>query len=340
VSGQATPVAVPTAVDLARTLREADTPTLRALDLRGARLTGADLEGLDLSGLDFTGAELSGANLAGARLVGASLGHAILTDASLEGAELLGAELVGADLSRARAVGTGFGGANLTGAALRDAKMGGSSFTQAIVRGANFRAADLRGARMREADLRDAELWRADLREADLSESCVSGAVFSHADLRGARISDLTGFENADWIGVDIRDLDLRGAVLIRRFVLDENYLHEFRGRGRGAMLLHAAWSLTSDCGRSFVRWSLWTAFVALLFALLYSTVEIDYGEHPTPLSPLYFSVVTLTTLGFGDVLPASLPAQILVIIEVVVGYLALGGLMSIFANKMARRAE
>jgi len=237
-------------------------------------------------------------------------------------------------------VGTGFGGANLTGAALRDAKMGGSSFTQAIVRGANFRAADLRGARMREADLRDAELWRADLREADLSESCVSGAVFSHADLRGARISDLTGFENADWIGVDIRDLDLRGAVLIRRFVLDENYLHEFRSRGRGAALLHAAWSITSDCGRSFVRWSLWTALVIVLFGLLYTAVEIDYGEHPTPLSSLYFSVVTLTTLGYGDVLPASLPAQILVIIEVVVGYLALGGLMSIFANKMARRAE
>ena len=39
-------------------------------------------------------------------------------------------------------------------------------------------------------------------------------------------------------------------------------------------------------------------------------------------------------------ILPASPAAQALVILEVVVGYLALGGLISILANKMARRAD
>jgi hypothetical protein len=66
----------------------------------------------------------------------------------------------------------------------------------------------------------------------------------------------------------------------------------------------------------------------------------VDFGDHRTPLSPIYFSVVTLTSLGFGDVVPTSILGQAAVIVQVSCGYMMLGGLMSIFANKMARRAD
>ena len=121
---------------------------------------------------------------------------------------------------------------------------------------------------------------------------------------------------------------------------MDENYLYEFRQQGRLHHYLYQMWWLTSDCGRSFLRWAAFTLWVIIIFATLYCTVNIDYGEHPTGLSPLYFSVVTLTTLGYGDAVPASLPAQVIAILEVLCGYMLLGGLLSIFANKMARRAE
>ena len=80
---------------------------------------------------------------------------------------------------------------------------------------------------------------------------------------------------------------------------------------------------------------------VAVLYAIMYSfpVVGIDYGDHQTVLSPLYFSIVTFTTLGYGDVLPTSLWGQLLVITEVILGYVGLGGLLSILANKLARRA-
>ena len=57
------------------------------------------------------------------------------------------------------------------------------------------------------------------------------------------------------------------------------------------------------------------------------------------PMRVLYFPIVTLTTLGFGDYTPASIPAQIVVMSDVVLGYVMLGGLISIFANKLARRS-
>jgi voltage-gated potassium channel Kch len=72
----------------------------------------------------------------------------------------------------------------------------------------------------------------------------------------------------------------------------------------------------------------------------LFKIVGLDYGDHPTRLSPLYYSVVTLTTLGYGDIVPSSLTGQLIAMIEVITGYVMLGGLLSIFSNKMARRGD
>ncbi len=52
-----------------------------------------------------------------------------------------------------------------------------------------------------------------------------------------------------------------------------------------------------------------------------------------------YYSVVTFTTLGFGDVIPTTQVAAYWVMAEVILGYIMLGGLISIFANKVARQS-
>ena len=54
----------------------------------------------------------------------------------------------------------------------------------------------------------------------------------------------------------------------------------------------------------------------------------------------LYFSVVTITTLGFGDYIPRNYLGKTLVICEVFLGYLLLGCLLSIFANKFMSSAD
>ncbi len=306
----------------------------------GARLVGADLSGRDLSHANLAGADLSGADLSGARLIGADLTGATLFGAVLERTHLLGAALGGADLTQARARGAILGSARLEGAVLFDADLADATLTDASLRHADLRSARLGGARLRSADLTATEVRRADLGGADLTGAAVGSADFGEASLRGARLRGITGFTTATWVGVDISDVDFTGAYSLRRTILDENYLHEFRTTSRTNALVYAVWKATSDCGRSLTRWAALTCAVALLFGGAYTQVTLDYGDHQTALSPFYFSVVTLTTLGYGDVLPASLGAQVVVLAEVLTGYLMLGGLLSIFATKMGRRAE
>ncbi len=52
-----------------------------------------------------------------------------------------------------------------------------------------------------------------------------------------------------------------------------------------------------------------------------------------------YYSVVTLTTLGFGDALPASPVGAVLVTVQVILGHIILGLLVSVLADKVARRS-
>lgn len=315
-------------------------PIAPGVDLVGADLGGLDLAGRDLSGRDLTAANLAGANLAGARLVGTILSDAILSDADLSDAQLLGANLTRADLTGVNARRAVLGRANLTDAALFNANLENAALSHADLTGADLRVANLDRARLREADLTRADASRAQLTETDLTRSEVGKAAFRDADLGRSRVKGMTGYASADWIGVDILDVDFAGAYLARRAIMDQNYLHEFRNKSRLNRFVYRVWWVTSDCGRSYLRWALWTILMAAIFAIAFSFADVDYGDYETSLSPVYYSVVTLTTLGYGDVLPASVGAQVLAMIEVVLGYVMLGGLLSIFATKMGRRAE
>jgi hypothetical protein len=168
----------------------------------------------------------------------------------------------------------------------------------------------------------------------------VDGTVLNNADLRDSRIRAVRNYQTADWFGTDIRDINFAGAYRLRRHVIDENYLWEFRTSSRLSAYVYSVWKITSDCGRSLLRWCSWIVALALLFAWLYSVVGVDFGPNESWIAPFYLSVVTLTTLGYGDMVPITSAARIVAMVQVSLGYVMLGGLLSIFANKMARRGE
>ncbi|MCG8566951.1 MAG: pentapeptide repeat-containing protein [Desulfobacterales bacterium] len=320
--------------------RRGDPQRPRNLDLRGINLVHENLSGLDFSGYDLSHANLNRADISKGNFSYARLVHATLEHGILDECEFIGADLSGAVLNECSARMGGFGGATLERASMINGDFSDAVFSRSILKGADFRAAKLLGARLSESDLSRAVFTRANLERADLKQSNVNQTHFQLANMQRCRLLGIRNFKGADWVGADIRDMDLRGAYLVRRHIADENYLFEFQSQGPVHKAIYHIWWLTSDCGRSLSRWFLWLLAATLAFGAIYTHVAIDFGDYETWFSPIYFSFVTLTTLGYGDAVPKSLVAQWVVTLQAVTGYMGLGGLLSILGNKMARRAE
>jgi hypothetical protein len=129
---------------------------------------------------------------------------------------------------------------------------------------------------------------------------------------------------------------------MFKTFARDQDFLEEYKEK---RPLLYWLWFVLADCGRSLWPWALWSLLFATIFALVFffglgpESFNLDTKLPPSFLTMLYYSVVTFTTLGFGDLTPATTAAAVWVMAEVVLGYIMLGGLISILANKLARRA-
>ena len=63
----------------------------------------------------------------------------------------------------------------------------------------------------------------------DLSGADVSHAIFRNADLSSARLRAIRGYPTADWIGIEMIDASFAGAYILRREIMDQNFLYEFR---------------------------------------------------------------------------------------------------------------
>lgn len=227
---------------------------------------------------------------------------------------------------------------DLSGHDLRGALLSGVSLAGANLRGADLRGAQLRGANLTGCSLHDADFSGAMLQLAHLTDCQVRGARFTHADLQGCWLAGIQDYRQASWVGAALGTAHAGGGLRLRRFALDQSYLHEFRTEGVLNEVLYRLWWLSSDCGRSPLRWSMLTALVVCVFAQVYTLLGVDFGQHATVVTPYYFSVVTLTSLGYGDISPTTPGGQIAVIVQVFTGYLLLGGLISILGSKMCRR--
>ena len=134
-----------------------------------------------------------------------------------------------------------------------------------------------------------------------------------------------------------------KGNRLFKRYAEDQDFIETFREEHYFWFLI---WKYSCNCGQSPGLWALWSSIIAVSFGFIFYLIDIigcpdfELTELNHNLwSMMYYSVVTFTTLGFGDIIPKSNLAASLVMIEVILGYIMLGGLISIFADKIARRS-
>ncbi|MCK4762677.1 MAG: pentapeptide repeat-containing protein [Candidatus Aminicenantes bacterium] len=196
------------------------------------------------------------------------------------------------------------------------------------------------GTDLREADLRDADLFGADLSGADLSGANLSGANLENASFEKANVADVKYDRSTKFKGIDVTQAKANPQFV--RFAKDQEYLEAMRSTKWGKFKYYI-WLVFADCGRSIWLWALWAMLFAFIFGVVYSSIGPS-GFKPKPegytcFSFFYYSIVTFTTLGFGDITPITCCTEILVTIEVILGYIMLGGLISILANMLARRS-
>jgi uncharacterized protein YjbI with pentapeptide repeats len=299
-------------------------------------LDDADLDGMHLSMINLSRVSLEGASLRKAYLADADFTEASLAKVDFREANLEAAIFERADLTQANLVGAKFyRGAKLKEAKLPTAKLAGAKLVQANFSGADLTLADLSDADLSEADFRGANLWAANLRGAKLS-----GARFDEANVTHVRWG---GRMRGRYLGV--RGLDsCYGNALFKRAAADQDYLDTLEESIRFSFwgtVLFWAWACL-DYGRSLGRVACLATGIAVGYGYIYARWPelLNFSESAkSDFTPYYFSIVTFTTLGFGDIKPATRTAEIIVSSEVILGYTLLGLLLAVLAEKLARRS-
>jgi len=172
----------------------------------------------------------------------------------------------------------------------------GANLSLANLSDVNLSDADLDGADLSGANLNRTNLWLANLSNAQLT-----GVQWQLRAMRGC------------YLGV--RGLDsCFGNALFKRAAADQDYLDTLEAhlKGTRGMALFRAWGLI-DYGRSLLRVAAISFGLTAIYGAIYriSPHILDYKDSAdTWFTPYYFSIVTYTTLGFGDVRPATLAAE------------------------------
>jgi hypothetical protein len=129
---------------------------------------------------------------------------------------------------------------------------------------------------------------------------------------------------------------NLREAAVYRAAEKEENrklFLREHRFRLAAAFWL---WKVTSGYGESLGRWLFSCLVVLLLFSGLYFA-----GDLITPIKHwfdyFYFSLMTFTASGYGDIQPVGFGGKLSVCLEMIVGISMFGVLLTFVANRISR---
>lgn len=343
--------------------------TGRYTDFTGANLRDADLSDATLSHASFEGATMRRAVGVGAVLRRADFSDADLFDVEFTDANLRRSSLGGVDLENSR-----LSGANLESAGLRDSVLFNADLDGAELFNANLTDVNARNASFEDADLEDATLNRTELRDADLLGARLYQAVFADtrinndtefgrrcayetdpgADVRTAdgRIHRLVA---AAWTYRRLERIHDENAMAdeARRFHIRKKEVQRAHDREQGRWSRFAVATTNrylTNHGES-LRHIIYSSAAAILLAgVLYpflggisdgnAVYRLTFAELasteslPTLLRSLYFSIITFTTIGYGNVYPLGNGSRILVGVESLLGAL----LMALFVFVLGRR--
>ncbi|TKJ44403.1 hypothetical protein CEE36_01280 [candidate division TA06 bacterium B3_TA06] len=263
---------------------------------------------------------------------------------SLEYANLQHVDLQGAKLS----------GANFQNADLFAANLSHSIFGQLLAVGSipsGLRPANFNNARLAKADFFNTDFKLVTLKYASLYETEFDGiSNLTWDKIEKVKEEDEKLWERAKDIYLRLKNYfhqegkyDDESKAYYREKLMAKKQAFVEKRRWRG-ILLALSQALTGF-GEHWWKTMLWALGVITLFAVIYgighATGAFLFDFKPTMMPSIfqyfYLSVVTFATLGFGDITPLNPAAQIPVVIEVIMGYVFLGLIITIIARRFGR---
>ncbi len=229
-------------------------------------------------------------------------------------------------------------GFDFSNCALTYSDFSGSSFSHSNFCNAHILYSDFSGAMIDHCNFSNTNMTLSHftcstLEGSDLRGSWLTDVDFSSSNLGFVKFNNKTDFQN-----INVNCFEGTSNPLFLSFIKRKHYLKHFKDQSNINAVKYYIWWLISDCGQSFFRWLLTSIFLIAVFGTIFtfsqSAFIIANNRTPTGFTFYYYSIVAFTTLGFGDIVPKNIVGEILISIEVVLGYLMLGGLLSIFANK------
>ncbi|CCQ12360.1 Kef-type K+ transport system, predicted NAD-binding component [Pseudoalteromonas luteoviolacea B = ATCC 29581] len=243
-----------------------------------------------------------------------------------------------------------------------------SNFYRANLRGAHLFNNTIRHASLMKADLREANLHCSDLRETNLLGIKLDSTRIDNIELGDALLQEGQG-KLAKSQGNDEEALDLyqqseeiyrilrKGAEQQGLFEMAGNYLYrELQMRHERYPIWSKKWFFSSFsdffCGygekpENVIRFSLGMIF---LCAIGYFFLGVNFQDQiiafnfnnswqqnlSALLNSFYFSVVTFTTLGYGDITPVGI-SRLIAAVEAFTGSFTLALFVVVFVKRMTR---
>ena len=324
-----------------------------------ASFNGATLVNIEAEGADFSNSEFMGGNLSESRIEKSSFERSTMsavkfndshiyrcnfTNTMLSEAEFEESDLLHSNLSESR-----LAGANLTDSSLRATDLQLSNLEEAIAIRTDFRG----------ADLTDSRLYDIHISDVQISQSTEFGgkSIYEKADFED-RNNDFGGedfdrYRVASWVYRRLQTLFEMNAMTeksreyyILRQEAQRKSHRDNRNFGDWFYLQLSKWVTKHNTSPNRVVAS--SLVVIGLFSLLYTlsggvistaatndlvkiklpNVFIGIGNN------IYFSVVTFTTLGYGDLQPVGVVARFFAMVESLLGALLMAWLVFVLGRR------
>ncbi|HAU5563286.1 TPA: hypothetical protein JD264_05680 [Serratia fonticola] len=290
------------------------------IDFTDVNFTRESGIGVNLSDASFVNSKLTRVDFSKCNLINSNFNHSEITnsffnEASFDRGQLKNAKLIFVDFYRAK----------LNHANIKNSEFFNSNFYEAIFYNANLEGTKFIGGG-------NNPLVNRELRMN------LCGAIFRDAKFNSDTYFDLFYVS----INTDFRTTSFEAAnysIGLRQTLQYCNRKHNWEDwydkQGKIKAFLAKAFWKHSDYGHSAKQLIKCFFFINLFFSLIYFAFPcLIYGLDSHDLvSSIYFSFVTMTTLGFGDMhATKSSIAQCIIIIQVLYGYFLLGGLITVLS--------